>query len=388
MNKSKIKTGAVFLAFLCMGFGDAAGTFVNMAKERFELSNAAANLTAFAGLIMFGVLSVPLGAAQNRMGRKNILTSGLVCAFAGIVFLGAAGLGNYAAFLLAVLLLGAGAAMTQVAGNPIMRDVSADGSYSRNLSLGQFVKAAGSMTAPAVFFLVYKFGFPSETAWYALLAIFAAFLSAGIALLFSVKIPAKDEGTKSASTIECVKFLGNGLALSSALGIFLYVGAEVCISAGMPVYFSHKFEMSASEATRCVMTFFVTIMFARLAGAAVLKFLKPEKFLLLTCATGLAGFALLFVGTRSSAEIALIVIGAGFANVFPLIFSMAIDRRPDKANELSGLMVTAITGGAFIPIIMGAAADKFGALAGFAVPCAAFFGVSALAVAFFVGKKR
>ena len=55
--------------------------------------------------------------------------------------------GNYESFILilgGLLFLGTGATMLQVAGNPIMRDVSPEGKYSRNLSFGQFVKAIGS----------------------------------------------------------------------------------------------------------------------------------------------------------------------------------------------------------------------------------------------------
>ncbi|HPX05837.1 MAG TPA: MFS transporter, partial [Tenuifilaceae bacterium] len=55
------KTFPILLAFLCMGFGDAVGPFVGLAKEQFALSNFEAQLIAFMGFIMFGLLSVPMG---------------------------------------------------------------------------------------------------------------------------------------------------------------------------------------------------------------------------------------------------------------------------------------------------------------------------------------
>ena len=72
-----------------------------------------------------------------------------------------------------------------------------------------------------------------------------------------------------------------------------------------------------------------------------------------------------------SVVISVIVIGLGFANIFPLVFSIAVDSMPQKTNELSGLMVTAIVGGAFIPPLMGLIADKISIEYGFLVPLAA-----------------
>ncbi|MGB4329061.1 MAG: MFS transporter, partial [Tenuifilum sp.] len=149
------KTFAILLAFLCMGFGDAVGPFVGLAKEQFALSNFEAQLIAFMGFIMFGLLSVPMGLVQDRTGKKFVLMLGLSIALVGLV-LPLFGLSSYALFLLTILLLGAGAAILQVAGNPIMRDVSEPGKYSRNLSFGQFIKAIGSLSGSLIPFAAAK----------------------------------------------------------------------------------------------------------------------------------------------------------------------------------------------------------------------------------------
>ena len=64
------KTIPIFLAFLCMGFADAVGPFVSLAKESFQLSNAMAQLLPFMGFIMFGILSIPMGILQDKVGKK------------------------------------------------------------------------------------------------------------------------------------------------------------------------------------------------------------------------------------------------------------------------------------------------------------------------------
>ena len=145
----KLRTLPVFLAFLAMGFGDAVGPFVSLAKSEFQLSNAVASLIPFVGFSMFGLLSVPVGLFQDKRGKKFVLLMGLAVALVGLLN-ATFGLSSFPSFLVTILLIGAGAAILQVAGNPLMRDVSEAGKYSRNLSLAQFVKAIGSLSGPLI----------------------------------------------------------------------------------------------------------------------------------------------------------------------------------------------------------------------------------------------
>jgi len=148
--KTTFKTIPVYLAFLCMGFGDVVGPLTSQVQNEYNLSNIAAGLITFMGFIMFGLLSVPMGIFQDRKGKKTVLMIGLIAAFAGLVL---PILGQFSSFIMllgALLLLGSGATLLQVAGNPIMRDVSPEGKYSRNLSFGQFVKAIGSLSGALI----------------------------------------------------------------------------------------------------------------------------------------------------------------------------------------------------------------------------------------------
>ena len=368
-----------------MGFGDAVATFVGKAKDTFSLNNFEAQLIAFAGLIMFGVLSVPMGIVQNSIGKKNTLLIGLSLALLGVLVVLGLGVSNFAVFLVSVFSLGAGAAILQVAGNPIMRDVSAEGKYSSNLSLGQFIKAIGSNTAPVVFFCMALFcgngakGLSADFEWNVVFAIFAAGIAVTIVGVAALKI--KESGSEGSCTVvSCIGQLGNPYVASMVLGIFLYVGAEVCVSSGMPIFFTENFGVSSDMATQYVTYFFLAIMAGRLLGAAVLRVVNPSKFLTASALTALLGFALLLLGGRAVSTIALFVIAFGYANIFPLIFSISIDKMPGKSNELSGLMVTAIVGGAILPPIMGLVADALGSLAGFIVPAAAVVYVLALSL--------
>ena len=88
----------------------------------------------------------------------------------------------------------------------------------------------------------------------------------------------------------------------------------------------------------------------------------------------------LFSGNSTIAVISVILLGLGFANIFPLVFSITVDTMPEKANELSGLMVTAIVGGAIVPPVMGIVADNTSTLLGFIVPLIAMIYIGGTAL--------
>ncbi|HOW90062.1 MAG TPA: MFS transporter, partial [Elusimicrobiales bacterium] len=118
--------------------------------------------------------------------------------------------------------------------------------------------------------------------------------------------------------------------------------------------------------------FFLPILAGRFAGAAMLKKLSPKNFLVATVVLSVAGICCVFLDVKALAFAGIVLCGLGFANIFPLIFSITIDAKPERSNEISGLMVTAIVGGAFIPPLMGLVADAAGSVrAGFLVPLAA-----------------
>ncbi len=371
----------MFLAFLAMGFGDAAGPFVGAAREQFHLSNFAAQLITFTGFIMFGVLSVPMGVLQDRKGKRVILILGLCTMLAGVLIPTVAGLSLFAVFLLAMLLLGAGATVLQVAGNPMMRDVSAEGKYSRNLSLAQFVKAIGSLSGPLIpviaaraFGMSWRVAFPVFS-----VAIFIALLSA-----LTTRTPESPATDRKAATVRsCLALLENRYVTLMVLGIFLYVGAEVCVSSGIPLYLEDRFGIDITK-TGLLGTglFFAALTVGRFSGGVILSWMKPKIFLAITCAVSILGLLGLFLPFQTVAVACFFVAGLGFANIFPLIFSIAIDRMPEQSNPLSGLMVTAIVGAAFLPPRMGLVADTAHSVQlSFVVPLAAILYVSWVAVA-------
>lgn len=361
-----------------MGFGDVVGPLVGLAKDTFQLSYTMAQLVPFVGFMMFGVLSVPMGIYQDKKGKKFILVLGLVVAFIGLLLPMINGMygakvqfspGEYFSYyvvLASILLLCAGATILQVVGNPVMRDVSPEGKYSKNLSLAQSIKAIGSSLG---FLLPPLVAISFGLEWSILFPVFSVLIVVTLLLASPLKISEhKDPNLKPASLKSCLSLLKNGFVFVMVLAIFIYVGAEVSMSSGVPILLKENFGVRGFSLWVSWAIFFLPIVLGRFGGSIILGWMSAKKFLVVTVFIAILGVLTMFTSNELLTYIGIILVGLGFANIFPLVFSITIEQMPERSNELSGLMVTAISGGAIVPLIMGKVADSTSVLAGFAVP--------------------
>jgi fucose permease len=366
----KLKTLPIFLAFLLMGVADAMGPMSDAVQKEYKLSNVLATLLPFFVFIAFAVFSVPGGLLASRIGKKKLLLLGLgINAVAmAVPSLMAPG---FALLLACIFLLGVGTTFLQVAGNPIMRDVSPEGAYSRNLSLAQGIKGIGSaastklvtaITAIAVFAgMGWRGAFPL---FFILMAV--AFVAVALLKVEETKVDAPPGLGAS------VSLLGEPVFALAVLGIFLYVGAESCM--GRFIFPSLKnMGLDVKTASNFGPAFFFLLLTAgRLLGGAVLTVMTPRTCFRLSALLGLFGAGALMTGSKALAIAGVCAAGLGFANIWPMLFSITVEERPERANELSGLMCMAISGGALVPLAMAKLQDlNFGALA-YIVPAVCF----------------
>lgn len=359
----------VFLAFLCMGFGDVVGPLTGLIKEEFHLSNLVAQMIPFMGFLMFGLLSIPIGVVQDKAGKKSILMIGLLLALFGLTFPMIGKFSSFIALLAGILMLGAGATFLQVSGNPLMRDVSAPGKYSSNLSLAQFIKAIGSLSGALIPLTAANYW---NTDWKVLFPIYSFMVLLAIIWLRVTKIKGQSaEKQMKATFASSITLMKKKYIFLMVLGIFLYVGAEVSMSSGLPIYLQDSFNLDIAKLGLLgTLFFFIALMSGRFLGAVILNWLPAKTFLKISVLISILGFAGLFAGNQLVAMISIFLIGLGFANIFPLIFSITVETMPGRSNELSGLMVAAIVGGALIPPLMGWVADLTSTLVAFIIPLA------------------
>jgi fucose permease len=350
-----------------------------------------AQLIPFVGFIMFGILSVPMGLLQDKKGKKYILVLGLSVAVLGLVLPLLNGMygakvvfasGEYFSFyvvLASILLLCAGATILQVVGNPIMRDVSPEGAYSKNLSLAQSIKAIGSsmgfLLPP---FVAIAFGMD----WTVLFPVYTFLIVATLFLVVPMQVAEqKDPNSKPATIQSCLTLLKDGYVLLMVTAIFLYIGAEVTMSSGVPILLKENFGIEKLGLWVSWAIFFLPILLGRFAGSIILGRLAAKKFFVITVGVAIVGILAMFTSGEILTYVGVVLVGLGYANIFPLVFSITIDALPERSNELSGLMVTAIAGGAIMPLIMGKVADVSGSvLTSFVVPllCVVYIAIVSL----------
>lgn len=365
MKQNKISLKIIFpvlLSFFVMSFCDLVGIGVDRVKEDFELSNTIAGLIPSAVFLWFFILSVPVGVLQDRIGKRNMLNIGMSVTALGLFF----PLINYSVtmVLLGFALLGIGNTIVQVSANPLLVDVVPSNRRSSFLSFSQFIKALGSMIAPPLAgILAAQYG-----DWKLIFLIFGIVSLLSVIWLYSVKIEESVNLEKRATFASSFKLLGNRYIALMVLGIFLVVGIDVGVNAISGSFLKERFgtEQILAESGRSI--YFFGKMLGTFLGAMLLTRISTRRFFIGSSILGLISLLVFaFIPSEMGALVLLFIIGLGFANIFPLIFSITVGRYPDRANEISGLMVMAISGGAVIPPLMGFISDRSGIVAAIGV---------------------
>ena len=359
----------VLMTFFVMSFCDLVGIGVDRIKLEFVLSNTMVQLIPSAVFIWFFFLSVPMGVLQDRIGKRNVLNLGMIITAIGLLL-------PYFVFskttvFIGFAFLGIGNTIVQVSANPLLVDVVPGDKKSSFLSFSQFIKAIGSMVAPFV------------AAWFAdqygdWKLMFLAFGIVSVLVVIWLSFTKIDEtkNTEKRATIgSSLGLLGNRYIALMVLGIFLVVGIDVGINAVSGQFLLGKFDSAQEFAEKGRSVYFFGKMLGTFAGALMLAVLSSRKFLLWSSVLGLASIlALLVVPIEMFAMVVIFVIGLGVANIFPLIFSLTVEKYPLRANEISGLMIMAVSGGAAIPPLIGFLTDSMNLTAGMfvLVVCAAY----------------
>ena len=370
----------VFLSFVVMGFVDIIGVATGYVKQDFGLTDFIAQFLPMMVLLWFFVLSVPVGVLQDKYGKRNMLNIGMVIqAFGlGLPFLHY----SFGMMLASFILLGIGNTVIQVSANPLLQDVSPEKKLASYLSTSQFVKSIISFSGPVIATFMAKY----MGDWRLVFAVYGiTSLLAALWLSMTPIVESKPD-RKPASFASCFGLLKNRFVAFMALSIFLIVGTEVAINTNIANILIAKYGLTMEAAALGISMFFFGETVSRFLGAIILNWIKPQIFLLLTTLIALAGIAGVFLApVNMIAYVSIVVIGLGIGNMFPIIFSLALAQMPTRSNEISGLLIMAVSGGAFIPLVMGYVSTAFGPLVSLAVIGGCMLYI--LWVSFFVRKS-
>src|SRR4030043_2361362 len=350
MNTQKInitRIAPVLMAFFVMSFVDLVGIIVDRASSDMNLSATVGQLIPSAIFLWFFLLSVPIGVLQSRLGKRFMLNIGMCVTALGLLvpwfFY------SFPMVLVGAALLGIGNTIVQVSANPLLVEVVPGNRRSSFLSFSQFIKAIGSMLgAPAAAFFALKFG-----DWKIMFLVFGIVSILSVIWLGAVKIEESKQDFKP-SLASSFRLLGNSFILMMVISIFLVVGVDVGFNSNSGQFLIRQFGIEQTSAEQGRGVYFFGRMLGTFAGAIILTRFSSSKFYMWSSLLGILCLVLIIlVKSTALAWVLVFMIGLAVANIWPLVFSITIGKYPDRSNEISGLMMMAICGGAVIPLLVG-----------------------------------
>ena len=345
----------VLATFFVMGFCDVVGIATSYLKQDFALSESLAGFIPSMVFIWFLFLSVPAAILMNRIGRKAMVQVSNAVTFVGMLipFFSY----TFASAMVAFILLGIGNTLLQVSLNPLLTNVVKGERLTSCLTGGQVVKAVSSFCAPFLA-LAATAAFGN---WKYLFTIYAAITLLSFLLLEVTEIPKEAGNGKATSLKEAFGLLGDKTVLLFFLGIFFIVGVDVGTNTVSAKLLIERCGMDVEKASLGASVYFICRTIGAFLGTFLLARMDDIKYLKINLFLAVIAMTFLFF-VRPAWAILACIGGIGFfcSSVFSVLFSQALKARPEKANEISGFMITGVCGGAVIPPLMGLATEWVG----------------------------
>ncbi len=345
----------VLATFFVMGFCDVVGIATSYLKQDFGLSESLSGFIPSMVFIWFLFLSVPAALLMNRLGRKTMVQVSNVVTFAGMLipFFWY----SFPSCMMAFVLLGIGNTILQVSLNPLLTNVVSGERLSSCLTGGQVVKAVSSFCAPFLaLFAAGTFG-----NWKYLFTIYAVVTLLSWLLLETTDIPREKSSGEGVSVKSAFGLLKDRTVLLFFLGIFFIVGVDVGTNTVSAKLLMERCAMPVEKASLGASVYFICRTVGAFLGTFLLARVDDVKYLKLNLFLAAAAMvSLFFVPSAVGILCGIGAIGFFCSSVFSVLFSQALKARPEKANEISGFMITGVCGGAVIPPLMGMAAEWTG----------------------------
>jgi FHS family L-fucose permease-like MFS transporter len=364
-------------------------------KSIFELNYTRVMLINSAFFGSYFVFAIPAGKLIEKIGYKRTMVVGLlIMAIGAVLFVPAANVPSFQLFLGALIVLAAGVTSLQVAANPYVTVLGPARTASSRLNLTQAFNSLGTTIAPYVGGLLILAAAPMSSTQlqqlsapalllyrqheaasvkmpYVFIAVALTALALAIAMFNLPKIEQTREFRPMGETDAAARDLWKQRQLIlGAVGIFLYVGAEVSIGSFLINYFTQPEigNMTVKAAAALVSLYWLGAMIGRFIGSAVLQKLPTRAVLGTVAVIACILVVTSMLSTGWLAMVTIILVGLFNSVMFPNIFSLGIEGLGPLTGKGSGLLVMAIVGGAIIPVAEGALADRIGIHHAFILP--------------------
>ena len=340
----------IFFGFFVMGFVDVVGIATSYVKEAYNISEQLSGFLPSMVFIWFLLLAIPTAGLMNKIGRKNTVLLSMLITLTGM-FLPLLTVNNFNLYVCFVsfALLGIGNTILQVSLNPLLANLVKGKVLTSSLTAGQVVKAISSFCGP----FIAAFAAIQLHNWVYLFPIFGGITL--IAALWLLLTPVEREiQSTSTSMAESFKLLSDKSVLLFFLGIVAVVGIDVGVNmVSGKILIERLAGVAAKDVSYAPSIYFACRTIGAFIGSALLIRMDAMKYFRIHILLALLALVcLIFAPTKMMILILIGLTGYACSSIFSIIFSMAMQVRPEKANEISGLMVTGIVGGAIFPPIM------------------------------------
>jgi FHS family L-fucose permease-like MFS transporter len=364
-------------------------------KAIFDLNYARVMLIQFAFFSAYFIFSIPSAKIVDAIGYKKTMVTGLFTMGVGaLLFIPAASTASFPLFLGALMILAAGITALQVAANPYVTVLGPPETASSRLNLTQAFNSLGTTIGPylgGLLILNASFKGTDETRQMSAAVLQAyrvqeassvklPYLIIGIALIiFGViiglfKLPAIPGAVRHDGTAVKTSLWKYRQLVFGAIGIFVYVGAEVSIGSFLINYFGQHEIGGLTElaAAKYVTYYWGGAMVGRFIGSAILQKIKTGTVLAVAAIAACLLVCISMSTTGSVAMWSIILVGFFNSVMFPSIFTLGVAKLGPLTGDGSGIMIMAIVGGAILPVLQGALADRIGIHHAFIIPAVCY----------------
>lgn len=357
----------VLFGFFVMGFCDIVGISSDYVQRSFNWSPMMTGFVPSMAFVWFLFLGIPIGNRMNKWGRKNTVLVSMVITIVGMILPLLAYDG--VTCMVAYALLGIGNAILQVSLNPLLNNVITNKAFlTSSLTVGQVIKAASSLVGPEIVLLAVHYWGGDK--WYYCFPIlgFITLLSTVWLIATPIERERNVVSNSDLSMRNTFALLKDRTILLLFLGIFFIVGVDVATNFISSKLMSIRFGWSDEQVKFAPQVYFLSRTIGALLGAFLLTRIAEMRYFrinIVACVVSL----LVLIGVEKDV-VNIVCIGAvGFfaSSVFSIIYSMALQARPEKANQISGLMITAVAGGGVVTPVIGFAIGTVGIIGGVVV---------------------
>ncbi len=358
-TQKNLKYTLFFTFFIFAMLTNVIGAVTNILIKEYSLSLAEAGLITLSFFAAYGLASLPAGLLACRYGYKKIYVAGVFLMTVGALFFGL--VGTFSMLLVMSFVAGVGVTFIQVSANPLVQYAGARKEYPGNLSIVHSLFGLGSFLAPIVIMqLVAK-----DISWRYFYFMIVALSVLVFLSVVKIKVPTNMQNSFTVKSI--FNYFKNASVMSSFIALFFYVGIEMGVAVWLITYFEAVRGIGLQTGAYLLSFFWLLLAVGRYIGGHLLKKYSPKLLVTMFSILGALSLAIGLCGSTILSMIFLPLVGFFCSLLFPTIYSVTIENEKSGHSVVSGILFTAVIGGAIIPYLIGVISDAYGLRIGLSV---------------------